>query len=221
MSLLLCTNNGSGLPCRTIAGVSPYGVFLAPWECPANIGNLPTAGPQLSYVFNADGSIGTFSSGATAISGGGYSNYSPLFQQYCQDDEVGSLISTPDASNIKANGTFYSANAVEFTMFDYSQALQNEVNILLGGRWQGIVLGNDQNFYFFGLNHPASVTTAVGGINKMMGDLNGMTLTLESHEPFGLTLITGTQGGNPNATKAEIFKSASFAVEGLLSYNIN
>lgn len=212
-SELLCDANGYGLPCRTIGGVSPYGVFLSPWNCPNNIGGTSTG---LNYTFNPDGSIGTFSYGATP------SQVSNLqtFVQFCQDDEIASLIMTPDASNVKANGTFYSANAVEFTMFRMNQYLINELNIIGNGRWQGVVIGNDGKYYFIGLYHPASITSASGGINKMMGDLNGMTLTLESHEQYGLTLISGTQGYNPLATQQQIQESAAHAVQGLLSYNL-
>lgn len=203
---LICLPSGYGLPCRGVAGVSPYGVFLAPWVCPLDGPNGVGSTQSLSYTFNADGSILSF--GGTAS-----------FVQYCQDNEIASLLMTPDASNVVANGTFYSADAVEFTLFETSQQLINEINIIGNGRWRGLIIGNDGNIYLMGLYTPASITSAAGGINKMMGDLNGFTVTLESHEQRGLTLITGT-GYGLNIPRSEQIQDAWNVVNGWLVYNV-
>lgn len=193
----LCAPNGYGLPCRTVAGVSPYGIFLAPWVCPDN-GTGPNS---LVIVQNADMSIGTFSGGTAS------------FKQYCQDNELASLVQTPDASNVVANGTFYSAVTTEFTLFQLSQKLLNELNIIGNGRWQAIIITNGQRVFFQGLNNPVNITTAAGGVNKTLGDLNGFTITLESHEQYGLTEITGPGG---TSTFEEILTNV---LGNLLVYN--
>lgn len=177
-----------GLNCRTVGGVSPYGVFLSPWLCgPSSDGatqSWPTPPFTSNYTFTqaSDGTI----NGITIVTG------TPSFLQICQDNEVASLISVPDASNIIANGTFYSTNTCEVSVFNLSQDLINRINSLMAGRWRLIILGNDGNYYFMGLNNPVYISAITGGINKMLGDLNGFTVTFESKEQFGLTLMDPT-----------------------------
>jgi hypothetical protein len=169
-----------GLNCRTVGGVSPYGVFIAPWLCgPSSDGATPSS----TYTFTQSSS-GTI----TGSTGGTPSTY----YQICQDNEVASLVTVPDASNIISNGTFYSTNTCEVSLFNMSQDLINRINTLMAGRWRLIILGNDGNYYFMGLNNPVYVSAITGGINKALGDLNGMTITFESKEQFGLTLMDPT-----------------------------
>ena len=169
-----------GLNCRTVGGVSPYGVFIAPWLCgPSSDG----ATGSFAFTFTQDSS-GTITGASGSVN--------PLFMQICQDNEVASLTSVPDASNIIANGTFYSINTCEVSLFNLSQDLINRINTLMAGRWRLIILGNDGNYYFMGLNNPVYVSAITGGINKMLGDLNGFTITFESKEQFGLTLMDPT-----------------------------
>ena len=168
-----------GLNCRTVGGVSPYGVFLSPWLCgPSSDGS--TFSTTYTFTQSSDGTI-TGNTG-TIIP----------YLQICQDNEVASLISVPDASNIISNGTFYSTNTCEVSVFNLSQDLINRINSLMAGRWRLIILGNDGNYYFMGLNNPVYISAITGGINKMLGDLNGFTVTFESKEQFGLTLMDPT-----------------------------
>lgn len=167
MAVTCALTNGQTLGCRTVAGVNPAGIFLGAWACPQ--------GPSSSIIFTA-----TASGLITDISGATVS-----FFQFCQENGVGSFLSVPDASNILANGTIYYKDTVEFTIFDFNQDLINKINTILNGRWRVIIKSNSGRYFLMGQYNPVSVSAANGGIGKALGDLNGMTITMDVDEQLG------------------------------------
>lgn len=161
---------GQSLPCRTVGGVSPAGVFIGQWQCPSS--------GAMTIGLTANGSISSFS-GATVS-----------FYQFCQDLEIASLSETGVVS--VENGTAYNEITLTFTVFNFGQAQQNLFTTLMNGRWRVIVLGNDGNYYFMGYSNPVSITDASGGINKALGDLNGITFTMTAKEPLGILQVSSS-----------------------------
>jgi hypothetical protein len=172
MATLCNLTSGISVPCFTQAGINSCGVFIGPYDCGNPNGMI----------------ISTTASGQIT----GFSGATVSFWQISQNQELASLTSNPDTSQLTTNGTFYSVNTLEFTVFGYSQTLQNQINILASGRWRALILGNDKNWYMLGVTAPLMMTSGTGGINKMLNDLNGMVITMESHESQGLVQVTAT-----------------------------
>lgn len=178
---------GYGLPCRSVGGVSPAGVFIAEWQCP---------GPGSMQI-----TVGTVSSPSgdlpgipqyVATYGGitGFTGSTVSFYQFCQDIEIASLSETSVVSI--ENGTSYNEITLTFNVFNFGQDVQNIVTTLGAGRWRVIILGNDGNYYFMGYSNPVSITDGSGGINKALGDLNGYTFTMVGKEQFGILQVSPT-----------------------------
>lgn len=159
---------GISLGCRSVGGVSGEGVFIGTYQSP---------GPNGMVIgLTANGSITSFT-GATVS-----------FYQIVQDLEVSSLVSKPTVSI--ENGTAYDEITLTFTIFNFSQSAQNTINTIKNGRFQAIVVGNDNRKYFLGYSNPVNLTEASAGIGKMLGDLNGATFTMTAKEPLGILEVS-------------------------------
>jgi hypothetical protein len=160
--------SGINLPCRNVGGVAPEGIFIGQWQCPG--ANAMTIG------LTSSGEISSFS-GATVS-----------FYQFCQDIEIASLSETGVVSI--ENGTAYNEITLTFTVFNFDQTTQNLFTSLMNGRWRVLVRSNSGNWYFLGFSNPVNVSDATGGINKMLGDLNGVTFTMTAKEALGILQVT-------------------------------
>lgn len=167
MATCLLTS-GQTLACRTVAGVGSAGVFIGQWQCPG--------ASSMTIGMTANGSISSFT-GATVS-----------FYQFCQDLEIASLSETGVVSI--ENGTAYNEITLTFNVFNFNQAQQNLFTTLMNGRWRVIVSDNNGNYFFMGLSNPVSVTDSSGGINKMLGDLNGVTFTMTGKEALGIQQVS-------------------------------
>lgn len=165
MSCLLTA--GVSLPCRSVGGVSPEGVFIGAWQTP---------GPNAMVIgLTANGAINSFT-GATVS-----------FYQIAQDIEIASLTTKPTVSI--ENGTAFDEITLSFTVFNFNQATQNLINTIKNGRFRAIVVGNDGNKYFLGYSNPVNLTDAAAGIGKALGDMNGVSFTLTAKEALGVLQV--------------------------------
>lgn len=159
---------GIGLGCRSVGGVSGEGVFIGTYQSPGSNGMV--------IGLTANGSITSFT-GATVS-----------FYQIVQDLEVAGLTVKPTVST--ENGTAYNEITLTFTIFNFSQSVQNTINTIMNGRFRAIVVGNDGRKYFLGYTNPVNLTDASGGLGKALGDMNGAMFTMTAKEPLGLLEVS-------------------------------
>jgi hypothetical protein len=160
--------NGWPLDCRSIGGIQA--VYIGQWQAP---------GPNSMVIsVTASGEITGFS-GATVS-----------FFEFAQDSEVGSLVAAPQVSI--ENGTYYEEITLEFSIFNFTQEMQNALNSLGQSRWRVIVLTNDNHYFLLGYTNPVNISGGNYGFGKAYGDLNGAMITMTSKEQFGLKQVTST-----------------------------
>lgn len=164
--------NAVSLPCRSVGGVSPEGVFIGAWQSPgAN---------DMTIGLTSSGAIDSFS-GATVS-----------FYQMAQDVEIASLTSKP-VVNLE-NGTAYDEITLTFNIYNFTQETQNLINAIKNGRFRVIVSGNNGLWYFLGYTNPVNLTDGTAGIGKALSDMNGASFTMVCKDPVGIKqIVSGAQ----------------------------
>ncbi len=156
---------GWPLNCRSIGGIQA--VYIGQWQAP---------GQSMTFGLTGSGEITSFT-GATVS-----------FYTFAQDLEVGSLVAAPQVS--VENGTYFEEITLEFSIFNFTQEMQNALNTLGQGRWRVIVLTQDGNYFLLGYHNPVNISGGNYGFGKAYGDLNGATITMTSKEQSGLVQVT-------------------------------
>ncbi len=126
-------------------------------------------GSSLTYTFDADMTIGTFS-GATVS-----------FYTFEQENEAATYNQVGKFSS--ENGTSFYEQTAEIVLQKLDAALRNTVTILGQGKWRIIVLDQRGNYWLMGAQNPVRVTAATPGVGKAYADLNGSKITFLGNEP--------------------------------------
>ncbi len=158
---------GWPLTCRSIGGIQA--VYIGAYQAP---------GQSMTMGLTASGEITSFS-GATVS-----------FYTFAQDLETGSLVSAPQVST--ENGTYFEEITVEFSIFNFSQEMQNILNTLGQSRWRVMVLTQDGSYYLIGYTNPVNISGGNYGFGKAYGDMNGAMITMTSKEQYGLRKVSSS-----------------------------
>ena len=90
---------------------------------------------------------------------------------------------TQTITSSRENGTTFFQQELALTLKKLSSVDHKQIKLLSYGRPQVIVLDNNGNFFFCGLEHGMDVTGGTIVTGAAMGDLSGYTLTLTGMEP--------------------------------------
>lgn len=161
---------GYNVPCRAVGGIQ------AVWIGTFNSGLVYTYDNSAPGVTSSYGTITGFT-GSTSS-----------FSKFEQNLETASLAQTGQFS--VENGSAFYEQTCEITLYQLTQAITEQINILGKGRWRIIVLDQNGNYWLMGKQNPVNVSAATPGLGKAYGDLNGAVITFMGKEPEPITQVS-------------------------------
>jgi hypothetical protein len=175
MSTCLITY-GYNIPCKSTGGVQA--VWVGAWDS------------GLTYTY--DSSAPGITSSYNTITGFGGTTGS--WYRFDQNLETASY--TENAAGSVENGTYFSTQTLEITLYSVQQAMVEQLNILGRGRWRVVILDQNGNYFIMGKQNPVNVITATPGLGKAYGDLNGAIVTFEGKEPGSIWQVAQSALGD-------------------------
>ena len=161
---------GYNIPCKATGGVQA--VWIGTWEA------------GLTYTYDSSAPGITSSYGTITAFGGATSSFS----KFEQNLETASLAEA-GAFSVENGSAFYTQTC-EITLYQMTQAMSEQINILGKGRWRVIILDQNGNYWLMGKQNPVNVSAATPGLGKAYGDLNGAIVTFEGKEPAPITQVS-------------------------------
>lgn len=161
-------SNNYYIPCKSIAGIKE--IYIAQFkEGQINPSSSNNNG-KVHYYTNSDGSIRQI-------------DFIQRYFTFETNNETASFnqVATPS----EENNTIFYTKTVELKLYGMQQSLANLTSILGKGIWSVIVLDQNGKYWIMDMLNRANVTTASIGLGKQYGDLNGVSITIE------------TKGSNP------------------------